>query len=76
MIESLVFGLPFDPIGGLVLTIMLFIVSSIAACLVGYVYAVVYVCLPRVGMVMLTLSALIRGVPLLLLVFISSYIQV
>ncbi|MEO0443904.1 MAG: hypothetical protein AAFZ92_09220 [Pseudomonadota bacterium] len=74
MLELLLFGLPSSTLGGLALTVVLFLVSAVMALVLGYVYAVVIIQYTQLKTVLLTAAAMIRGIPLLLLVFMSSYL--
>jgi ABC-type amino acid transport system permease subunit len=72
MIENLLIGLPGGRPGGLVLTILYAITSGAAALALGFVYAMIGVVLPRASLPLQAASALLRGVPLLLLVFLLA----
>jgi polar amino acid transport system permease protein len=72
MIENLLIGLPGGRPGGLVLTILYAITSGAAALALGFVYAAIGVVLPRASLPLQAASAFLRGVPLLLLVFLLA----
>jgi ABC-type amino acid transport system permease subunit len=72
MIVNLLMGLPNDRPGGLLLTLIVFAAAAVAAVLAGYLYAVVCVWFPRVSLIVQAASALMRGVPLLLLIFLIA----
>ena len=74
MVVSLLFGLPGDRPGGLVLTVLYFIASGVGALVAGFAYAAVGVTLPRASLPLQVVSALLRGVPLLLLVFLLAHV--
>lgn len=69
MIEHLLIGLPGERPGGLVLTVALFAGSAGGAVALGYVYAALNVVYPRAALAMQGVTAILRGVPLLLLAF-------
>lgn len=72
MIQNLLIGLPGGRPGGLVLTILYAITSGAAALALGFVYAAIGVVLPRASLPLQAASAFLRGVPLLLLVFLLA----
>jgi ABC-type amino acid transport system permease subunit len=74
VVVSLLIGLPGDRPGGLVLTVLYFIASGLGALVVGFAYAAVGVTLPRASLPLQVVSALLRGVPLLLLVFVLAHV--
>jgi ABC-type amino acid transport system permease subunit len=74
VVVSLLFGLPGDRPGGLVLTVLYFIASGVGALVAGFAYAAVGVTLPRASLPLQVVSALLRGVPLLLLVFVLTHV--
>jgi ABC-type amino acid transport system permease subunit len=69
MIENLLFGLPGERPGGLLLTLLYTIGAGLGALAAGFVYAGLCVHFPRTSLLMQTATAFVRGVPLLLLVF-------
>lgn len=74
MIVSLLFGLPGERPGGLMLTIIFFITAGSGAFIIGVVYAMLCAGLPRQSLPIQACSALLRGTPLLLLVFLVAHI--
>lgn len=72
--ELLVIGLPDQRPGGLVLTLLLFLLAGAFAIVLGLFYAVVTTVLPAIGMPLQAASALLRGVPPLLLVFMLAHL--
>lgn len=74
MIENLLIGLPYDRPGGLILSLIYFVGASGAAILLGFVYCYVCTSFRAVGWVLQVLSTIVRGVPLLLLVFLFAHI--
>jgi ABC-type amino acid transport system permease subunit len=72
MIVNLLFGLPNARPGGLMLTILFFLAAALVAMLVGFAYGVVCVVLPRASLPLQGASAVLRGVPLLLLMFLLA----
>lgn len=72
MISNLLLGLPGDRPGGLVLTIVFFVAAGAGAMLAGVGYAIACSGQRAVGGVLQGVSALLRGVPVLLLVFIAA----
>jgi ABC-type amino acid transport system permease subunit len=74
MVVSLLIGLPGDRPGGLVLTVFFFVTSGLAALVMGFAYAIVGVVLPRASLPLQGASAVLRGIPLLLLVFMLAHV--
>lgn len=69
MITNLLVGLPGQRPGGLVLTVLVAVGSAACAVLLGMAYASVCVMAPRASLVLQGVLALLRGVPLILLIF-------
>jgi ABC-type amino acid transport system permease subunit len=69
MILNLLIGLPNDRPGGILLTVIVFIAAASGAVVAGFLYAAVCVWLPRASLVLQAGGAVLRGVPLLLLLF-------
>jgi len=69
MITDLLIGLPAQRPGGMVLTLILTVSSASGAMALGVVYAVVCVRFPLISLGLQAALAVMRGVPLLLLVF-------
>ena len=69
MIENLLLGFPGQRPGGLLLSVLLMAVALGAAVVLGYGYALICVAFPRASMPLQIAFSLLRGVPLLLLVF-------
>jgi ABC-type amino acid transport system permease subunit len=69
VILNLLIGLPNDRPGGMLLTLIVFVAAASAAVVAGFFYAAVCVWFPRASLILQTGSALLRGVPLLLLLF-------
>jgi ABC-type amino acid transport system permease subunit len=69
MILNLLIGLPNDRPGGMLLTVMVFIAAASGAIVAGFLYAAVSVWFPRASLILQAGSALLRGIPLLLLLF-------
>jgi ABC-type amino acid transport system permease subunit len=69
MILNLLLGLPNDRPGGILLTVIVFIAAASGAVVAGFLYAAVCVWFPRASLILQAASALLRGVPLLLLLF-------
>lgn len=69
MIEYLLFGLPGERPGGLVLTLLYSIAAGAGALVIGFAYAGICVRFPRASLPLQSSTAFVRGVPLLLLVF-------
>jgi polar amino acid transport system permease protein len=72
MIENLLFGLPNARPGGLVLTVLFFLGAGLVAVLAGFAYGALCVVLPRASLPLQAGSAVLRGVPLLLLMFLLA----
>lgn len=69
MILNLLLGLPNDRPGGMLLTLIVFVAAASGAVVAGFFYAAVCVWFPRASLILQAGSALLRGVPLLLLLF-------
>jgi polar amino acid transport system permease protein len=69
MITDLLIGLPAQRPGGIVLTLILAVSAASVALVLGMVYAVVCVRFPLISLGVQAALAVMRGVPLLLLVF-------
>jgi ABC-type amino acid transport system permease subunit len=74
MVLNLLIGLPGDRPGGLVLTVLCFFAAGAGALVAGFAYAALGAMLPRASLVLQAGSALLRGVPLLLLVFLMAHL--
>jgi len=74
MLDILVFGLPSEVLGGLCLTVLLFAISTVIAVPLGYLYAITVNEYPSLSFLLRSFATMIRGIPLLLLVFICSYL--
>ncbi len=74
MVLNLLFGLPGERPGGLVLTVLYFVASGLGALMLGFAYAAVGVMLPWGSLPLQAASALLRGIPLLLLVFLLAHV--
>jgi ABC-type amino acid transport system permease subunit len=72
VVVDLLIGLPNDRPGGLALTTLIFIVAAAGALAAGFLYATVCVSLPRASLPLQAGSAALRGVPVLLLVFLAA----
>jgi polar amino acid transport system permease protein len=72
MIINLLIGLPGQRPGGLVLTVMIAIGSAVCAAVLGVGYASICVRAPRLSLGLQAALALLRGVPLLLLIFVLA----
>ncbi len=72
MIANLIFGLPGQQPGGLMLTLITAAGSAACALVLGAVYATICVEAPRASLGLQAALALLRGVPLLLLVFVLA----
>jgi ABC-type amino acid transport system permease subunit len=72
MIVNLLFGLPNARPGGLVLTVLFFLAAALIAMLAGFAYGVLCVVLPRASLPLQGAGAVLRGVPLLLLMFLLA----
>lgn len=69
MIINMLIGFPDQRPGGLLLTVMLTAGAFAAALIVGYLYAVVCGNFPKASVPLQALLAVMRGIPLLLLIF-------
>lgn len=69
MITDLLFGLPAQRPGGIVLTLILAVGSASGAMVLGVIYAMVCVRFPWLSLGLQGALAVVRGIPLLLLVF-------
>lgn len=69
MITDLLIGLPSQRPGGIVLTLIVAFASAAAALVLGAVYATICVHLPRLSLGLQATLTVLRGIPLLLLVF-------
>lgn len=72
MLTNLLIGLPGHRPGGLALTLLLGVGSAVVALLFGLVYATACVALPRASFPLQAAMAFIRGIPLLILVFMAG----
>lgn len=70
----LLLGLPDQRPGGLVLTVLLFLAAGGAAVLLGLLYATAATALPPAALSLQAATAVLRGVPPLLLVFILVHL--
>jgi ABC-type amino acid transport system permease subunit len=75
MVVNLLIGLPGDRPGGLILTVLYFLAAGSGALLAGFAYATMGVMLPRASLPLQALSAFLRGIPLLLLVFLLAQLS-
>ncbi len=75
MVMNLLIGLPGDRPGGLVLTLIFFFASGAGALMAGFVYAAVCVALPRTSLIFQAAGALLRGIPLILLVYLLAHVS-
>lgn len=75
MVVNLLVGFPGQQPGGLVLTVLYFLAAGSGAVLAGFAYAVVCATMPRWSLPLQALSSLLRGIPLLLLVFLSAHVS-
>ncbi|MFW6069379.1 MAG: hypothetical protein ACOC9E_07330, partial [Chloroflexota bacterium] len=75
MVINLLVGLPGDRPGGLVLTILYAIGSGAGAVILGLVYAWIGVTWKRASLSLQAASAFIRGVPVLLLIFLTAHLS-
>jgi ABC-type amino acid transport system permease subunit len=75
MVVNLLIGLPDDRPGGLALTVLYFLAAGAGALVTGFAYAAAGVTLPRASLVLQAGSALLRGIPLLLLVFFMAHVS-
>jgi ABC-type amino acid transport system permease subunit len=69
VITNLLIGLPGQRPGGLVLTIIVAVGSAVCAVVLGMAYASVCVMAPRASLLLQSVLALLRGIPLILLIF-------
>jgi ABC-type amino acid transport system permease subunit len=69
---NLLIGFPNDRPGGLLLTLAVFLASAAGAVAVGFLYATICVTLPRASVPLQAGAAVLRGVPVLLLVFFAA----
>lgn len=74
MIVNLLIGLPGDRPGGLLLTVLIFSSSGLAALGAGFLYATLAVANPRASLPLQAGSAALRGIPLLLLIFMLAHV--
>ena len=74
IIVILLFGLPGERPGGLILTMIYFITAGGGAFIAGFIYATLCVGFPRGSLLIQACGALIRGIPLLLLVFLVAHV--
>jgi ABC-type amino acid transport system permease subunit len=74
MTANLLIGLPGDRPGGLLLTILIFFASGLAALVLGFIYATTAAANPRASLPLQAGSAVLRGVPLLLLIFMLAHV--
>jgi ABC-type amino acid transport system permease subunit len=72
VVVDLLIGLPNDRPGGLVLSVLIFLISAAGALAVGFLYATVCVALPRASVPLQVGAAALRGVPVLLLIFLAA----
>ena len=75
MVLNLLIGLPGERPGGLLLSLIYFFASGMAALALGGVYAVLCVALPRASLLLQAATAVLRGVPLILLVFLFAHVS-
>jgi len=75
MVVNLLIGLPGDRPGGMVLTLAYFFMAGAAAFMAGFVYAATCVALPRASLILQGASAVLRGIPLILLVFLLAHVS-
>jgi len=75
MIVSLLIGLPGDRPGGLLLSLVYFFASGVCALIAGCVYAMICVAWPRASVLLQAGTAVLRGVPLILLVFLFANVS-
>lgn len=69
MLTDLLIGLPAQRPGGLLLTILMAVISGTAGAVLGLLYATICVAIPRTSLLLQAALAVLRGIPLLLLVF-------
>src|SRR5687768_6906028 len=74
MIVNLLIGLPGERPGGLVLSVLYFVAAGGAALAAGYVYGALAVALPRASLLLQAATAVLRGIPLVLLVFLLAHV--
>lgn len=72
---NLLIGLPGDRSGGLLLSLAYFFASGGTALLSGCVYAVICGAWPRASLLLQAATAVLRGVPLILLVFLFANVS-
>lgn len=72
MIVNLFLGLPSARPGGLLLTVLFFVGAALSAMVAGFAYGALCVVIPRASLPLQGASALVRGVPLLLLMFLLA----
>jgi len=72
MIVNLLIGLPDQRPGGLALSVLSALVAGAGALLLGLVYATVCVGAPRLSLLVQGALAVLRGIPLLLLIFVLA----
>jgi ABC-type amino acid transport system permease subunit len=72
VLTTLLIGLPGHRPGGLALSLLLGVGSATVALLAGFGYATVCVALPRASLPLQGAMAFIRGIPLLILVFMAG----
>jgi ABC-type amino acid transport system permease subunit len=75
MIVNLLLGLPNSRPGGLLLTVLFFLAAALVAMLVGFAYGALCVVLPRASLLLQGASSVLRGVPLLLLMFLLAQVS-
>lgn len=75
MVVNLLVGLPGDRPGGLVLTLFYAVASGGGAVLLGLVYAWIGVTWTRASLGLQAASAFIRGIPVLLLIFLTAHLS-
>ena len=75
MVVNLLFGLPGDRPGGLILTVLYAVVSGGGALALGLVYASIGVMWTRASLGLQAVSAFFRGIPILLLVFLTAHLS-
>jgi ABC-type amino acid transport system permease subunit len=74
MVVNLLIGIPGDRPGGLALSIAYFVLAGGAALAAGYLYGAIAVALPRSSLILQGITAVLRGIPLLLLVFLLAHV--
>jgi polar amino acid transport system permease protein len=72
MIVNLLLGLPNARPGGLLLTVLFFLAASLVAVVGGFAYGALCVVLPRASLPVQGAGAVLRGIPLLLLMFLLA----